>query len=244
MNGQTRVKLLLADNSADYRRSVRRFLELEDYEVEEASTPEQAIELLSQGGYDLIVADLRLSDDEDLDDISGIEVAKAASTLGIPCIIVTAYPTVELARKALRSRGVEPFARDLVPKADGSDALLDSIILTLRVPAPPPPTSLPPLKSRFKVDQKKRLVSKNGVLIRLSKGQYQLVEALYKSEGGVCTDTELVLEVYGEKMNGKAKGRDNRLRNLVERTRKKIDDKDHRYIESVAGQGYRLCLPS
>jgi DNA-binding response OmpR family regulator len=220
---------------------MRSFLEVEDFEVEEASTPERAIELLSQRDFALVVADLRMRDDANVDDMSGIEVAKAGLPRGIPCIIVTAYPTVDLARRALRSRGVEPFAKDLVPKADGPYALLDSIILTLRVPAPPP-LALPP-RPRFEVDEKKRLVSKNGVVIHLSDGQYRLVEALHKRDGGVCSDAELLMEVYGEETKGKPK-RDNRLRNLVERTREKIDDKDHHYIEAVAGRGYRLNLPS
>lgn len=122
MDGQTRIRLLLADDSSEYRRSVRSFLELEDFEVEEVGTPEAAIGLLSKRDHDLVVADLRMRDGEDLDDMSGIEVAKVAANRGIPCIIVTAYPTVELARIALRSRGAEPFAKDLVPKASGPHA--------------------------------------------------------------------------------------------------------------------------
>jgi len=83
MNNRNRKRLLLADNSAEYRRSVIGFLELEGYAVEQGGTPEDALELLETGNFDLVLADLRMRNDEDGNDLGGIEIAKFASERGI-----------------------------------------------------------------------------------------------------------------------------------------------------------------
>jgi two-component system response regulator ResD len=239
MNNRIQKKLLLADNSAEYRRSVRGFLELEEFIVDEAGTLEDALGMLETQQFDLVLADLRMRDDTDADDMSGLAIAKFASESGIPCIIVTAFPSVELARKALRARGAEPLAQDLITKATGPHALIDAISLTLREHKPPhslAQTRAYPLGMFLE----NGLVYINGELVRFSKNQYALLEELHKKDGGVCTYVDLMLAIYGEKINGNAKAQDKRLRNLVDRTSEKIDDEDHRYIEAVPGRGYRL----
>ena len=234
-------KLLLADNSAEYRRSVIGFLELEGYVVIEAGTPEEALAKLQEEKFQLVLADLRMRDDDDVNDMGGLEIAKFASEWGVPCIIVTAFPTVDLARAALRARGAEPFAQDLITKSSGPPALIDSISLTLRTKDPKPdnPSSRGPI-----IDIEKRLVWKNGELIKLSKNQYALLESLYKKDGGVCSCMELICAVYNEELSEKAAQNDKRLRNLVDRTKEKIEDRDadHEYIEAISGRGYRLNL--
>jgi DNA-binding NtrC family response regulator len=143
MNVPNKKRILLADNSTEYRHLVLGFLELEGYDVTEVASPEEAQKKLERGEFDLVLADLRMRDDEDANDVSGMEIAKFASESGIPCIIVTAFPTVERARMALRSHRTEPFVKDLIPKASSPQALLDSIRSALSgdptTNAPPPP---------------------------------------------------------------------------------------------------------
>src|SRR6185295_122569 len=138
MNNRNRKRLLLADNRAEYRKSLRAYLELDGYDFAEAETPEEAKELLENEAFELVLADLRMRDEDDLNDWGGMEIAKFASERGIPCDIVTAFPSVELARLALRARGGEPFAQDMVTKASGPQAVLDAInpILHSRDPEP------------------------------------------------------------------------------------------------------------
>jgi two-component system, OmpR family, alkaline phosphatase synthesis response regulator PhoP len=239
MSDRKRRRLLLADNLAEYRRSVRGFLVLEAFTIDEAGTPEEAIEMLERREYNLVLVDLRMVDDNDRDDMSGLEVAQFAHACGIPCIIVTAFPTVELARTALRARGVI-HAQDLIPKKDGPQALIDSISRTLREqeeresridPTPSQPKGLRLAKGRIYKDETE---------IKLPKNQFALVAELCKKDGDVCKYAELMLAVYGESENGHAEPQDRRLRNLVDRTSKRIDDKDHHYIEAVTGRGYLL----
>jgi DNA-binding response OmpR family regulator len=236
-----RKKILLADNSSEYRLSVIGFLELEGYLVVEAGTPEEAKEKLELKEFDLVLADLRMRDDDDGNDMGGLEIAKFASECGIPCIIATAFPTVELARIALRSRGAEPFAQDLITKGSGPQALMDSISLTLHSKDPKP---VQPVEEGLVIDLDKELVRKNGLNIDVSPKQFRLLAELRRKDGGVCSCVDLIRAIYQEELGEKAAQNDKRLRNLVERTKDKIEDKgsSHEYIEAVSGRGYRLNL--
>ena len=239
MNERNKKRILLADNSTEYRRSVRGILELEGYIVEEATTPKYAQDKIRSAQFDLALVEVRLRDEDDVDDLSGLELAKSASEHGIPSIIVTAYPSVESARTALQSLGVESLAKDLISKASGPEALLDSIRRTLQVREDLFRSS--EVRGLF-IDREKQLVWINGKLINLSPKQYLLLEELYKKPGGVSTYAELIRAIYGEDVPIKDAFYDKRLRNLVARTKAKIEEVDspHQYLESIAGLGFRL----
>lgn len=119
--------VLLADNDEDYRKSLRRPLEGEGYLIKEVKSVQEAEEGLKAVSADLALVDLRLTNDEDDHDMSGLEVAKWASGRGIPCIVITAFNSVETTKLALLSRGAEPPAVDYVPKRDGPVAILNAI---------------------------------------------------------------------------------------------------------------------
>lgn len=241
MNHRNSKRILLADNLVEYRRSVIGFLTLEGYAVAEVGTPEEAQEKLELEDFDLVLADLRMRDDDDPNDMGGLEIAKFASQCGIPCIIVTAFPSVELARAALRSRGAEPFAEDLITKGSDPQAVLDSINITL---SSREARKEKPAKEGFHLDLERKLVWKNGEIVKTSKNQYALLEALYKKDGGVCSHVELIRAIYNESWGEKDAQNDKRLRNLVDRTKDKIEDpgSGHEYLEAVTGRGFRLNL--
>ena len=254
MNHRNGKRILLADNSVGYRRSVVGLLKLDGYFVVEASTPEEAMDMIAGGQFDLVLADLRMRDEDDANDVDGLEIAKFASERGIPCIIITGFPTVELARIALRARGREPIAWDMIPKASGPQALLDSIGPVFELAdaklagdpttQAPPPKDEPKTKGPLVIDLKRKLIWKDGVLLRLPPKQYTLLEELFKKDGGVCSYTELLWAIYGEQIVGKAAQNEGRLRNLVDRTNDNVkdEDSDHEYIEAVPGRGFRLNL--
>ncbi|CAG1010500.1 hypothetical protein ANRL4_04202 [Anaerolineae bacterium] len=121
--------ILLVDNVEDYRRSLRRLLEAEGFGVLEAASITEADEKLKlPDNIDLALVDLRMTDEQDDYDFSGIELAKKSREKGIPCIIITAYPSPESTYEALRSRGVSPPpAVNFVSKTKGPTAILIAI---------------------------------------------------------------------------------------------------------------------
>jgi two-component system KDP operon response regulator KdpE len=157
--------------------------------------------------------------------------------MGIPCVIITAYPSVDAARMALRSRGEEALAIDFVPKSEGPQALLDAIILVLsRQKAEQEPAE------ELAVDLDKRLVWRRNQPILLTQIQYDLLDYFYRNKGRVCRPKEIIAAVYGQEMTNTVANADKGLRNLIERLQKIIEDDPEapRFLVKVPRQGYRL----
>lgn len=240
MSMAMKSRLLLADNSPDYRRSLGSLLELEDYQVEQAASVEEAKEKLEAVSLDLALVDLRLTDDRDDRDISGLEIAKKAAVEGIPCIIISAFPSVEATRRALRSRGAEPLAVDFVPKASGPQAVLDAIRVVLSRRG----EELEKAPGDLVVDLERGLAWRKGEPLHLSRHQYALLAHLYRKEGAVCSPEELLKAIYDEDVPPAQASADKRLERLVDRLRKKIeeDSSEPHYLIKVHGRGFRLAI--
>ena len=233
-------RVLLVDNSEAYRRSLRSLLELEEYQVDEAASVEEARDLLAAARYALALVDLRLLNDADEYDFSGLQVAKAASEADVPCLIITAFPTVEVTRQALRSRGLRPLALDMIPKSGGPQAVLDAIQVVCGTEGLVPERPAAGLE----IDLARGLVEKAGASVPLSSLQYALLAHLYRRRGAVCSPEELLKAVYDEDVPAGQGAADKRLERLVDRVREKIEDdaSQPRYLKTVHGRGYRLDL--
>lgn len=235
-----RKRLLLADNDPDYRHSLRGLLELKNYHVEEADSVDEARERLETVPLDLVLIDLRLTDDGDEHDLSGLEVAKKAIDKGIPRIIITSFPSRETTRVALASRGLEPLAQDYVPKEEGPQAVLDTIDIVLRRRGREPTEA----STELMVDLELGLAWYKGETLRLSRYQYALLAYLYEKKGAVCSPEELLKAIYDEDVPPTQASADKRLERLVDRLRKKVeeDPSQPRHLVKVLGRGYRLAI--
>jgi two-component system KDP operon response regulator KdpE len=238
MERNPRARVLLVDNSADYRHSLLSLLALKRYEVEEAGSVNEAKEKLLTQDLDLALVDLRLTDDEDDYDFSGLEVNELAGERGIPCIVITAFPTVEATRWALQSREKDPLALDLIPKSDSPQSILDTIRLVLHRHQ----EQFKPRRPGLQVDLERSLVWLDGEELDLSRNQYDLLAYLYEKDGAVCSPEELLKTVYDESVPPEQASADKRLESLVDRLRKKIeaDPSDPRRLITVYGRGFRL----
>ncbi|HPO87485.1 MAG TPA: response regulator [Candidatus Hydrogenedentes bacterium] len=83
--------ILLADNQPEDRTTWQRVLTNAGYEVRLAKNPEEAREMLQTARIDMAIIDLRLIDDNDANDISGLVLAKERAYRHIPKIILTAF---------------------------------------------------------------------------------------------------------------------------------------------------------
>ncbi len=124
-----RPRIILADNNEELRETWRDLLS-EEYEVLEAASPAEARRILAMGNVDLAILDIRLVDDSDELDTSGLEVAKATS---IPVIFLTNYPTSESVSAALHRRlNGRQLAAEFIHKHEPVDVLLEAARRILR----------------------------------------------------------------------------------------------------------------
>ena len=129
------IKILMADNDPDFLATRCEFLIKEGYEVVTASSPSDAQEKLQQGDITLAVVDIRLLNDDDEKDVSGLELAKNIAR-PLPIIILTGYPAIEYVRQALRFRANNiPVAHDFITKEEGPKALLTAVRGALEIGA-------------------------------------------------------------------------------------------------------------
>lgn len=92
-------RILLVDNNVSFRAAVREFLELRGFELHELEVFVLDSVTSANAQVDLATVDIRLINNEDEEDYSGLTLVKE----DIPKIMLTAYPTVDEVRTVLSS---------------------------------------------------------------------------------------------------------------------------------------------
>ena len=119
--------ILFADNDPVFRLARAERLEENGYHVLRVSSPQEARQSLDGANVHLAVLDIRLEDDDDDKDVSGLVLAKNPDYSSVPKIILTGFPTVPAVREALGPAmdGLPP-AVDFLTKADGPEAMIEA----------------------------------------------------------------------------------------------------------------------
>ena len=114
--------ILLVEDEAIMRESLRDWLTDNGYEVETAEEGEKALEIIEGQDFGLLILDLKLPG------IDGVEVLKEARLKRpqLKGIIITAYPSVETAVEAMKQNAV-----DYLPKPVDLNQLEELIQQTL-----------------------------------------------------------------------------------------------------------------
>src|SRR5205823_4525013 len=89
-------RILIADDEGSIRTLLREFLEEEGFQVAEAETGQQVLRALAEGGYDLIMMDIRMPE------MDGLAVLKEmhAKKFEVPIIVMTAHNSANIAIQA------------------------------------------------------------------------------------------------------------------------------------------------
>src|SRR5258705_2975727 len=122
------MKILVVDDQRSARRVLRQILvALEDVEIIEAGTVNDALAVVEVSSPDLLLLDIRLSDDPR--DRGGLEVLRAVRSSGrtTPAVIVTSSTEIAEIREAMRHG-----AQDYVLKDELSPEMLLPIVEGLR----------------------------------------------------------------------------------------------------------------
>jgi len=120
--------ILLADNDPDFLVTRKEFLEREGYNVIIVENVTDARNELDRKSVMLAVLDIRLVDDDDEKDNSGLILAEDTAYREIPKIILTGFPSTDSVREALKlgEFGIPP-AIDYLEKGQGWEAMLEAV---------------------------------------------------------------------------------------------------------------------
>jgi len=117
--------ILFADNDLDFLETRQTFLENAGYHVIPATTPNEAEAILEKQKIHIAIIDVRLINDTDPEDLSGLDLARTVAP-SVPKIILSDHD--DHIREALMLRiGGLHVAADFVQKEDGMQAMLTSI---------------------------------------------------------------------------------------------------------------------
>jgi two-component system, OmpR family, KDP operon response regulator KdpE len=224
----TAQRVLVVDDEAPIRRALEANLRARGYDVDLASTGEQALDLAAKRHPDAVILDLGLPGMDGIDVVRGLRGWSA-----VPILILSA-------------RGAEPDkvaaldegADDYVAKPFGMDELLARLRAALRRQLPT--AEAPVVATRdFKVDlAAKQVVSAAGEPIRLTPIEWGLLEVLVRNAGRLVAPRQLLQEVWGPAYGDES----NYLRVHMAHLRRKLepDPPRPRYLLTEPGMGYRF----
>ncbi len=122
------MHILFADNDPDFLNTRAEFLERAGYRVLKADTLEKARQALQTVYVHLAILDIRMENDDDEKDISGLTLAKDPAFRFVPKIILTGFPSYQYVREVLGPAldGLPP-AVDFLAKEEGPEALIQAV---------------------------------------------------------------------------------------------------------------------
>jgi len=92
------ASILVVDDEASIRRTLREILEYEDYAVDEAEHGEQALTALRSSSYDLVILDVKMPEPDGMDVLE----VMAAEMPEVPALMISGHGTIETAVEATK----------------------------------------------------------------------------------------------------------------------------------------------
>lgn len=121
------MKILYAENDLLLAKERKRVMEEAGHDVMHASSPEEAEDFLKRGTFDIMLTDLRLYDDHDPIDTSGMSLIKAAKSEYPDLLTILYTRTLPAAIDPLHMRFKEAGGNRIILKQDGADVMLRAL---------------------------------------------------------------------------------------------------------------------
>lgn len=256
--------LLIVDDEPNIRSALSRALGLLGYKVDEASTGQEALAMLQQAVYDLMVLDLRLPG------VDGLEVMTRARQLypELLIVILTGHASLESAIAAVKSEAIDylqkpasvneiaqTVTRSLEKRAGQMQRerlvqMMGEALEALRLGDQPVKGTSNPNEAQdilhlhpFKLDRHKRLLTvaaEKVQVLQLTEGETVVLASLMMSPDKVLSCRDLMELGWGYSMHeGEAQ---NIIRPHVSRLRSKINKilPASTFIHTVRKRGYVL----
>jgi two-component system copper resistance phosphate regulon response regulator CusR len=216
------------EDEAKTRASLAEGLQLEGWMVATAATGDEAIRLLAEQAFDLVVLDWMLPGRD------GIEVLRHARARGsqTPVLMLTARSELDD-----RVKGLESGADDFLPKPFAFAELLARCRALLRRPVL---TTGQFLRCEdLQLDTHARVAMRAGQEIPLSPREVDVLEYLLRYQNQVVTREMLERDVW--KQTNRFTSLDNVIDVQIMRLRRKVDGEGmDKLIHTLRGVGYRL----
>ena len=225
-------RVLVVEDEASIREMVALNLKMAGWEVVEAPSAERALELMHHGEEcDAALLDIMLPG---MDGLSLCEtIRRENNEIGI--IIVSAK-----GQESDKIRGLSIGADDYITKPFSVSELvarLEALTRRIKRGGVPAGEQEQLISGPFVLDEKSRMLYKNGTAIDLTQVEFQIMELFFRNPGTALVREKILEGVWGKNYFGDVKIVDVNIRRL----RMKIEDEPSspQHILTVWGYGYR-----
>lgn len=215
------MKILIAEDDLDMQKIIVLYLKQAGYDVVTASDGNQALELIYENKFDLVILDWMMPYTD------GIDVCLAIRKLGImtKVLMLTAKDTT-----ANEITGLSCGADDYIRKP------FDFKLLLLRIKKLlPAENSL--VCGHISLSPQNQIVTKDGNMLKLTKKEYELLHYFLQNPKVILSRTQLLNQIWGMDYEGDDRTVDTHIRRL----RNKIGEL---YIITHVGLGYAMVNPN
>ena len=221
-------RALVIDDEPQILRFLRPALEASGYQVLQAATGHEGLRLLANAAPDIVVLDLGLPDMDGKDVLA--EARKFTTT---PIVVLSARD-----REAEKIAALDLGADDYVEKPFAIGELLARLRAALRHHSRAATQKMRIEVDGLIIDMDKRLVARDGVALKLTPKEYDLLCALARNAGRVMTHSQILTAVWGPAHKDDTQY----LRVFVAQLRNKIerDSATPTIIRTESGIGYRF----
>jgi two-component system KDP operon response regulator KdpE len=226
-------KVLIVDDDASIRRALHTTLSALGFEIEEASSGEQAVSFVRTERYDAVLLDINMPG------MGGIAACRTLRQLaeGLPILMLTVRDSADDKVDALDAGAddyiTKPFhvgeltarVRSAVRRSQVAQGESDAVITI----------------GEIVLDRERRLVRKSGAIVHLTPKEFDLLYCLMSHAGKPLTHARLLTSVWGTEYGNEVEY----LRTFVRQLRQKLEDdpSSPEYILTDPYIGYRFKQP-
>jgi two-component system, OmpR family, KDP operon response regulator KdpE len=228
------ANVLVVDDEPSLRKVFRASLTANGFVVEEARSGEEAVDMLPQHPFDLVLLDINMPG------IGGVEACREIRGLApkIGIVMVTVREAEHDMVRALEA-GADDYVtkpvrfRELVARMHAvlrrlhSESLSEPMVIDV---------------GDLRLDFDRRLLRKAGAVVHLTPTEFDLLALLMRNHGAPLTHAKLLRTIWGPEYGTEL----DYLRSYVRTLRKKIEDDpaSPKYILTEPWVGYRFTDPS
>lgn len=224
--------ILVVDDEPPLRRVLQTSLTARGFSVEEAGSGEQALAVIPQRAFDLVLLDINMPG------MGGIEACRRIRTL-MPHLGIVMVTVRDAERDMVQA--LEAGADDYVTKPFRFGELVARIQAVIRRLAPQDVATV--LRTGdLEIDFDRRQLRRSGELVHLTPKEFDLLALLMRNHGMPLTHAKLLRTIWGPEYGEELEY----LRTYVRTLRKKIEDDpaQPKYILTEPWVGYRFRDPS
>ena len=225
------AKILIVEDEPHMRLGLKDNLEFESYEVQMAENGRNALEILNQTSFDLILLDVMMPE------LSGFDVCKQARKKGITTPIIFLTAKGEEIDKVL---GLELGADDYIVKPFSLRELLARVKAVLRRTSSNSPQESKITIGNLVFDFQHYEAFEGESPVKLSHKEFEIVHHLWEHKNEIVSREQLLKQVWGYEAQPTTRTVDNFILKL--RQKMEANPNEPKFILTVHGIGYKLVI--